>query len=203
MNKETFKQTYLPLSASMYRTAYRILGNPEDAEDMVQEAYMKLWKQRDTLDGILDARAYAVTSVKNLCLDTIRKQHLSYEDYEKTERTIAAASTPYTETIHSEEAALLHRYIDSLEEPQHTVVVMRDIGGYSFEEIASVVQLKEAHIRMILSRARRKLRELYIGEFYQFNLSSCIRQQNSLTAQFVSFSLANLANIFYPPRFLQ
>ena len=41
------------------------------------------------------------------------------------------------------------------------------------------------------------------GEFYQFNLSSCIRQQNSLTAQFVSFSLANLANIFYPPRFLQ
>ena len=155
MNKETFKQTYLPLSASMYRTAYRILGNPEDAEDMVQEAYMKLWKQRDTLDGILDARAYAVTSVKNLCLDTIRKRHLSYED-------MAAASTPYTETIHSEEAALLHRYIDSLEEPQHTVVVMRDIGGYSFEEIASVVQLKEAHIRMILSRARRKLRELYI-----------------------------------------
>ena len=39
------------------------------------------------------------------------------------------------------------------------------------------------------------------GEFYQFNLSSCIRQQNSLTAQFVSFSLANLANIFYPPDF--
>ena len=162
MNKETFKQTYLPLSASMYRTAYRILGNPEDAEDMVQEAYMKLWKQRDTLDGILDARAYAVTSVKNLCLDTIRKRHLSYENYEKTERTIAAASTPYSETIHSEEAALLHRYIDSLEEPQHTVIVMRDIGGYSFQEIAAAVQLKEAHIRMILSRARRKLRELYI-----------------------------------------
>lgn len=40
---------------------------------------------------------------------------------------------------------------------------------------------------------------VYYGEFYQFNLSSCIRQQNSLTAQFVSFSLSNLANIFYPP----
>ena len=44
---------------------------------------------------------------------------------------------------------------------------------------------------------------LFSGEFYQFNLSSCIRQQNSLTAQFVSFSLSNLANIFYPPQFLQ
>ena len=49
----------------------------------------------------------------------------------------------------------------------------------------------------------RSEQRLNIGEFYQFNLSSCIRQQNSLTAQFVSFSLANLANIFYPPRFLQ
>ena len=45
--------------------------------------------------------------------------------------------------------------------------------------------------------------QLNIGKFYQFNLSSCIRQQNSLTAQFVSFSLSNLANIFYPPQFLQ
>ena len=44
---------------------------------------------------------------------------------------------------------------------------------------------------------------LILGEFYQFNLSSCIRQQNSLTAQFVSFNLSNLANIFYPPQFLQ
>ena len=44
---------------------------------------------------------------------------------------------------------------------------------------------------------------IYIGEFYQFNLSSCIRQQNSLTAQFVSFSFSNLANIFYTPQFLQ
>ena len=52
------------------------------------------------------------------------------------------------------------------------------------------------------SREVELIGEAY-GEFYQFNLSSCIRQQNSLTAQFVSFSLANLANIFYPPQFLQ
>lgn len=52
------------------------------------------------------------------------------------------------------------------------------------------------------SKAKNKYFKL-IGEFYQFNLSSCIRQQNSLTAQFVSFSLSNLANIFYPPQFLQ
>ena len=49
--------------------------------------------------------------------------------------------------------------------------------------------------------AQSTVRGIVTGEFYQFNLSSCIRQQNSLTAQFVSFSLSNLANIFYPPNF--
>ena len=56
----------------------------------------------------------------------------------------------------------------------------------------------EAHFDLLTANP-----ELPLGEFYQFNLSSCIRQQNSLTAQFVSFSLSNLANIFYPPQFLQ
>ena len=56
---------------------------------------------------------------------------------------------------------------------------------------------------MPLEESINGVEDMMYGEFYQFNLSSCIRQQNSLTAQFVSFSLANLANIFYPPRFLQ
>ena len=56
---------------------------------------------------------------------------------------------------------------------------------------------------LIISVSGEVTNATWKGEFYQFNLSSCIRQQNSLTAQFVSFSLSNLANIFYPPQFLQ
>ena len=70
---------------------------------------------------------------------------------------------------------------------------------------ASPDGLTSANVKLSGKRAATILKLLrdYIGEFYQFNLSSCIRQQNSLTAQFVSFSLSNLANIFYPPQFLQ
>ena len=68
----------------------------------------------------------------------------------------------------------------------------RAIGALPYFTISGKVYYKASDVR-----------EFIKGEFYQFNLSSCIRQQNSLTAQFVSFSLANLANIFYPPRFLQ
>ena len=67
-----------------------------------------------------------------------------------------------------------------------------------------LLELKASDANIIGHVLDKKTGEhLSYGEFYQFNLSSCIRQQNSLTAQFVSFSLANLANIFYPPRFLQ
>ena len=61
--------------------------------------------------------------------------------------------------------------------------------------------LEVEHGRMLNALDMNEARKVVLigGEFYQFNLSSCIRQQNSLTAQFVSFSLSNLANIFYPP----
>lgn len=80
-------------------------------------------------------------------------------------------------------------------------------------EVSYVIPLEDAlkNVEKVLdcingasvSRASSLKSVKNIGEFYQFNLSSCIRQQNSLTAQFVSFSLSNLANIFYPPQFLQ
>ena len=64
-----------------------------------------------------------------------------------------------------------------------------------------MVSLSDRELLLSIKRDIKKEYSYHIdkGEFYQFNLSSCIRQQNSLTAQFVSFSLANLANIFYPP----
>ena len=63
------------------------------------------------------------------------------------------------------------------------------------------IQLKNKSIYSLDKTAEAFYIKNGYGEFYQFNLSSCIRQQNSLTAQFVSFSLSNLANIFYPPNF--
>ena len=66
-----------------------------------------------------------------------------------------------------------------------------------------IVTPNEDNNKYIVLEGNRRITSLKLGEFYQFNLSSCIRQQNSLTAQFVSFSLSNLANIFYPPQFLQ
>ena len=70
-------------------------------------------------------------------------------------------------------------------------------GKMNCQEI--IDKAKEEKLSVIALTDHHTVKNIDKGEFYQFNLSSCIRQQNSLTAQFVSFSLSNLANIFYPP----
>ncbi len=73
MDTAEFKQQFLPYHRKLYRVAFRLTGNPQEAEDMVQEAYLKLWNKRDELAGVLNTEAYCVTLVKNLCYDALRR----------------------------------------------------------------------------------------------------------------------------------
>jgi len=73
MDATEFKQQFLPYHRKLYRTAFRLTENPQEAEDMVQEAYLKLWNKRNELTGVLNTEAYCVTLVKNLCYDTLRR----------------------------------------------------------------------------------------------------------------------------------
>ena len=73
MDAAEFKQQFLPYHRKLYRVAFRLTGNPQDAEDMVQEAYLKLWNKRDELADVLNTEAYCVTLIKNLCYDVLRR----------------------------------------------------------------------------------------------------------------------------------
>ena len=75
MNSETFKQRFLPLTRKLHWTAFSIMRNKQDAEDIVQEAFLKLWNKRHELEHVTNDEAYCVTLVKNLCLDAKRTSH--------------------------------------------------------------------------------------------------------------------------------
>ena len=79
--------------------------------------------------------------------------------------------------------------------------ITKDDGSWISVDVKSVRKGNAIPVGNAVDKDNHYYVFVIYGEFYQFNLSSCIRQQNSLTAQFVSFSLANLANIFYPPDF--
>lgn len=71
MDASEFKSVFMPYQPKLYRTAYAILRNAQDAEDIVQEAYLRLWNRREDMDSAICKEAYCVSMVKNLCVDFI------------------------------------------------------------------------------------------------------------------------------------
>jgi RNA polymerase sigma-70 factor (ECF subfamily) len=83
MDAETFKKVFLPYHQKLYRIAYRIVQNTANAEDIVQESFIKLWNKRDELENIDNTEAFAIIILRNTCLDYLRKTkndyHTSYD----------------------------------------------------------------------------------------------------------------------------
>ena len=77
---DEFREKFLPLHASMYRAAYALLGNEQDAEDMVQEAYLKLWNKRNELEIRTNVGAYCITLVRNLCFNLMQTRQYQSEE---------------------------------------------------------------------------------------------------------------------------
>ena len=72
MNADEFKALFLPLHARLYRTAYALLWNAQDAEDIVQDVFFKLWRKRETLEIEGSVKVYLLRAARNGCLDCIR-----------------------------------------------------------------------------------------------------------------------------------
>lgn len=158
MNAECFKKMFLPCHRKLYGVAYRLLESAEDAEDVLQEAYLKLWEKREGLAIICNPEAFCVTLVKNMCLDLLRSD--KYRKQRQSVELTAADLTLQTETTEAqEEAQVVKQLIGQLPDKQRRVVVLRDVKGCTFEEIGRITGLTESNIRVLLSRARKKIRD--------------------------------------------
>lgn len=164
VSAESFKKQFLPHSEVMYRAAYRLLGNAQDAEDMVQEAFIRLWEKRETAMQADNVEAYCVALTKNLCIDRLRLKRLNY------------ASTPPENLDLPDESNLLHsierrdqlevaqKALDMLPKQQQEVVKLYDFEGRSVKEIQVETGLTNVNIRVLLSRAHQKLKNLFNNE---------------------------------------
>ncbi|MBO5660730.1 MAG: RNA polymerase sigma factor [Bacteroidaceae bacterium] len=161
MNTDEFKQRFLPLHALMYRTAFRMMGNALDAEDMVQEAYLKLWERRDKLKQVSHVEAYCTSLLRNLCVDAFRKRHFDEEERPPEELPLTDDDNAATVVEREDEANQLINLIGQLTEGQRTVMTLHDLEGYSYEEIEDATGLTPVNIRVLLSRARKKVREKF------------------------------------------
>ena len=161
MPASLFKQLLLPLYPRLQRVALRLLGNVEDAEDMVQEVYMKLWSRRDALPDVKDVEAYCVTLTKNMCIDRLRIAEAEKEDMDEVPIMLAETDDVEAQVERHDAVEQVKQIIETLPEHQQQVITLRDIEDCSFEEIAEQTGLTAVNIRMLLSRARRTIRERF------------------------------------------
>ena len=162
MNATEFKQQLLPLNANLYRMAFKLMGNEDDAKDVVQDAYLKLWKMRDNISNVDNPLAYCLTIVKNMCLDRHRAASLSLIDKPPEQLPIAGDDSASGHIEQQQTSQLLNQGLARLPVQQQQVVRMRDLAGCSMQEIEKATGLTAVNARVLLSRARKSLRNQFL-----------------------------------------
>ena len=157
MTYEQFCDIYLPLTDGLYRVAYYVLESEQDAKDAVQDLFIKLWDSRDTLDNVHNPMGYSIRLLKNLCIDRIRKEsRLARADLTDE---IAAEDTADGPQAAKEQAERLMRAIRKLPARQREVLEMKLLRGMSNEQISQKTGMSNLAVRVMISRARAKIKE--------------------------------------------
>jgi RNA polymerase sigma-70 factor (ECF subfamily) len=161
MEAKEFKKKILPLGQNLFRFATGILKDTHEAEDVVQDVFLKLWKMRDQIESIHNINAFTYKMTRNICLDKLKGRRMHYFDSTAKGIPEPEVSDPGPESLAEmrDSAERISYFISTLPEQQKSIIHMRDIDGYSYEEISEIMDMEINAIRVTLSRARRSVRE--------------------------------------------
>lgn len=164
MNSKDFKDKVVSLSERIYPMVARMLGSRESAEDAVQEIMMKLWNKRRNLKNHPNVTGFVFLTARNYCLDMLKKKYPETESFDlqfgKSGNSFSDDDMEWKELN-----AIVGNILKELPEQQREIMILRDLDGLEFNEIAEITKLKVEHIRVLLSRARKqvsvKLKKIY------------------------------------------
>lgn len=161
MDQTEFIRTVMPFKDKLYRLAKRLLVSVEEAEDATQEILLKLWSKKNGISEYNNLEAFAMTMVKNLCLDRLKSKqagnlklvHSNYED---------GSHSLQRELEQKDTVCWVQKIMEELPEQQKMVMQLRDVEEYGFEEIATLLDMNPTAVRVALSRARKTVRSKLI-----------------------------------------
>ncbi len=160
MDKERFISTVIPLREKIYFFARKYSDDEEDAQDVMQEVFARLWIIRYDLHKYENLTALSVRITKNICFNKIKQKNrkrsifgqIAYEADNKTNEDIVEKK---------DEVRHLFRIVDKLPDLQQRVLRMKHIDGLEVEEIAQLLGCTREAVWMNLSRARKRVKELF------------------------------------------
>lgn len=162
MELKQFKIAVLPLRGKLLNYARKLTDDTSDAEDVVQEVMIKLWNIRQKLDQYNSIEALAVKITHNLCMDMWRSKKptsLPLDQVQKASEGLA----PDHLIEGKDEFRIINEIINSLPTLQQTIIRMKDVEEYEADEIAEITGCSPEAIRSNLSRARKKVRDIYLS----------------------------------------
>ncbi len=143
---------------NVYRFIVKSLKHEEDARDVVQTAFEKLWRNRDTVENE-KSKSYLFTVAYNQMIDHIRKhKRITLQDEFDDESQIT-----HQQTTRNNAKQLLHLALNKLSKIQKSLVMLKDYEGYSYEEIGKITGLNESQVKVYLHRARITLRNYLVS----------------------------------------
>ncbi len=165
MTHGQFKRIWIPLSSDFYRTAYSFLGNEADAKDAVQDMYIRLWNSRKDLENIQNPKAYGLTLIRNISIDRIRQRNTRRnEDISDARTALMSDMAADSRTIGREDIRRLNAALEKLPEQQRDIIIYRFIKGMDIRGISEKTGLTQVNVRVMLTRARQKLKKLMTTE---------------------------------------
>lgn len=163
------------MSRKLYPMLFRILKSEEETRDALQDLMMKLWDKRKELDKCINLEAYIITMAKNYSFDVLKKKKPSVVGKKEEFRILNLETKDINHEI-KEKYEQVHRVIETLPEKYRTVIRLRDIDGFTFEEMKEMTGFEVPHLRVILSRARLKVKE-EVEKIYDYDKSGKFAQK--------------------------
>ena len=152
-----FRNIWMPFADRFYRAAYYMLESPQDAEDAVQELYLRLWKSRASLLDLRNPLSYGLSLLKNICIDRIRRRKIRKS--EPLDLAAPSESPPHDEQTDARDMLkLVIREMEDLPQKQAEVMKMMVLEGLDYKEISRRSGLSHVHVRVLISTARKTLK---------------------------------------------
>ncbi len=160
MALDQFLAEVVPVRQKLYRFAYRLLDNEADAEDITQDALLKVWDMGERMYELQNMEAWCMRITRNLALDKIRsRKRRKVEELDRVQQWPAAGQqNPHDAAALNDVMKKVHKAIDALPEKYRTVLQLRDIDGLSYQDIAYVLDIQLSEVKVNLQRARKTVR---------------------------------------------
>lgn len=145
----------------LYRFALRFLNDEDEARDVVQEVLIKVWNKRENMDQLENMEAWCMRITRNLSLDKLKSKHKKQTDPLKEGFDMSSADheTPYRRTEMTDTMKTIAHFIQALPDKQRQVIQLRDVEGYSYQEISEIMEIDMNQVKVNLFRARKAVKE--------------------------------------------